>query len=364
MAGTNFVPVSLPWQHLPNDAVTSHAADMKIRRRDLGLALLATPALIRPAAAEVGAIRISKQYGLPYLPMLIMERQQIVERHAAKLGVASLRVEWPQLGGPVPQVDGLLSGNLEFIGPGIPTLATLWDKTAGTPQEVRALCAMQSMPFVLVTRNPDVHSIADFTAKDKIALPGIKLVGHALALEVAAAKQWGFDQFDRLDPLTVTLSHPDAMAALLGGQSEVNSHFASSPFYYYELAAPGIHQVLKSYDAWGGRHTNGVLLASKRFHDANPKICAAVLAAQTEANELIKADPKGCAKIYLEMTGDKKVGLDEFATWVADPDVDYTTTPNNAMPMIEFMHRVGRIKRLPGSWKDLFFPEAHGLAGS
>jgi NitT/TauT family transport system substrate-binding protein len=335
-----------------------------MRRRDLGLALLGLPALVRPAAAEAGVVRISKQYGLPYLPMLVMERQQLVEKHAAKLGLGVLKVEWPQLGGPSPQVDGLLTGNLEFIGPGIPTLATLWDKTAGTPQEVRALCAMQSMPFVLVTRNAAVRTIADFGPQDKIALPGVKLTGHALSLEMAAARQWGADQYDRLDPLTVTLSHPDAMAALLSGRSEVDSHFASSPFYYYELAAPGIHQVLKSYDVIGGRHTNGVLLVTKRFHDANPTVCAAVFAAQTEANEVIKADPRGCAKIYLEMTGDKQVGLDEFAKWVADPDVDYTTTPNNAMTIVGFMHKVGRIKRQPASWQDLFFSEAHGLAGS
>jgi NitT/TauT family transport system substrate-binding protein len=34
------------------------------------------------------------------------------------------------------------------------------------------------------------------------------------------------------------------------------------------------------------------------------------------------------------------------------------------MTLVAFMHKVGRIKRLPGSWQDLFFPEAHGLKGS
>ncbi len=335
-----------------------------MRRRDLGLALLALPTIIRPAAAETTVVRISKQYGLPYMPMMVMERQLLVQKHAAKLGLGTVKVEWPQLGGPSPQVDGLLSGSLEFIGPGAPTLATLWDKTAGTPQEVRALCAMQSMPYVLVTRNPAIKSIADFTSKDKIALPGVKLTGHALVLEMAAAKQWGFEHFDKLDPLTVTLSHPDAMAAVLGGQSEVNSHFASSPFYYYELATPGIHKVLKSYDVLDGPHTNGVLLTTKRFHDANPNVCAAVFAAQTEANAFIKAEPQACAKIYLEATGDKKVGADELAKLVADPDVDYTTTPKNVMTFVAFMHKVGRIKHNPGKWQDLFFAEAHGLAGS
>ena len=33
------------------------------------------------------------------------------------------------------------------------------------------------------------------------------------------------------------------------------------------------------------------------------------------------------------------------------------------MRYVEFMHTIGTLKRLPGSWKDLFMPESHELAG-
>ena len=49
---------------------------------------------------------------------------------------------------------------------------------------------------------------------------------------------------------------------------------------------------------------------------------------------------------------------------VADPDVDYTTTPVNVMKFVDVMFTVGRIKKKPASWKDMFFPEAYGLNGS
>jgi NitT/TauT family transport system substrate-binding protein len=260
-------------------------------------------------------------------------------------------------------MDALLAGQADFIGPGATTLATIWEKTVGTPQEVRALISMQSMPFVLVTRNPNVKTIKDFTDKDKIALPAVKLTGHALILEMEAAKVWGFEHYDKLDPITITRSHADAAAAVMGGGSEINSHFASAPFYYYELATPGIHQVLKSYDVVGGKHTNGVLIATKKFHDANPKICAAVVAAFEQANAFIKANPREAGQIYLTATRDKN-SLDALEKMVADPDVAYTTTPVNVMKFIDFMHKVGRLKKKPNSWKDMFFPEAHGLNGS
>jgi NitT/TauT family transport system substrate-binding protein len=335
-----------------------------LKRRDLGLSLLASPFISQRVRAEDTIVRISKQYGLGYMSMMVMEHEHLVERHTAKAGIQAVRTEWSVLGGPGPQIDALLAGQVGFIGPGSTTLATLWDKTAGTGRDIKALSALQSMPFVLMTRNPEIHSIADLTERDKIALPGVKITGHALTLEMAAARQWGFANYDRLDSLTITLSHPDAMAALLGGQSEIDCHLASSPFYYYEQAAPGVHQVFKSYDITGGMHTNGVMLTSKAYHDANPLVCAAVLAAQQEANDFIRSHPRQAAEIYLAMTGDKHASVAQMAGWVADPDVAYTTVPMKVMEFAAFMHKVGRLKRQPNSWKDMFFEESQDVEGS
>jgi NitT/TauT family transport system substrate-binding protein len=332
-------------------------------RKLAAAAVLAALATGGGAQTEVNEVRMSKQFGLPYLPMIVIEAQQLIEKNAASAGLGEVKTTWTQRVGPAAELDALLAGQTDFIGPGVPTLATIWDKTVGTPQEARALIAMQSMPFVLVTRNPDVKTIKDFTDKDKIALPAVKLTGHALILEMEAARIWGFDHYDKLDSITITRSHADAAAAVMGGGSEINSHFASSPFYYYELATPGIHQVLKSYDVVGGKHTNGTLVTTKKFRDANPKLCGVVIAAFNEANAFIKAHPREAAQIYLTAAKDKNP-VDALEKMVADPDVEYTTTPVNVMKFVEFMHKVGRIKKKPDSWKDMFFPEAHGLNGS
>jgi NitT/TauT family transport system substrate-binding protein len=151
------------------------------------------------------------------------------------------------MGGPGALNDGLLSGTIQFVNVASPSLATLWDKTFGTPQEVRAVCAVQSMPYILTTRNPAVKTIADFSAADRIAVPTVKISGQAMALQMAAAKLWGLEKYDKLDEFTVTMGHPDAMQSVLSDQT-VNSHFAVAPFnYYYELRVPGIHKVLSSY---------------------------------------------------------------------------------------------------------------------
>jgi NitT/TauT family transport system substrate-binding protein len=332
-----------------------------VNRREFVTGLVTLPALVRSARAAA-SIGVGKQYGLPFLPQMVMEDRKLIEAFASDLGAGDLTVRWQTMGGPGALNDGLLSGSIQFVNVASPSLATLWDKTFGTPLEVRAVCAVQSMPYVLTTRNPTVKTIADFTTADRIAVPTVKISGQAMALQMAAAKLWGFEKYDRLDEFTVSMGHPDAMQAVLSGQT-VNSHFAVAPFNYYELRVSGIHTVLSSYET-DGKHTNGLQVTTKSFHDANPKICGAVRAAHEEANAFIKRDPKAAAEIYLKLINDKKNSADDLVAMITDPDIEYTTTPANLMKHAEFMHKVGRLKHVPASWKDLFFAEAHSLNGS
>ena len=103
-------------------------------------------------------------------------------------------------------------------------------------------------------------------------MPGVKVSNQAICLQMAAAKEWGQAQYARLDPFTITLPHPDAAIAIIAKSTEVAGHYGVAPFQNYELAAPGVHAVLKSYDTLGGQTTNGVVLMTKKFRDANPKV--------------------------------------------------------------------------------------------
>ncbi len=336
-----------------------------MRRRDFCLGLLAAPVLVRSAMAqEVSTIVLVKQYGLPYLPLMVMEQEKLVEKHGAKLGVPALKPDYKTLGGTASLMEALISGNMNFGVTGVPGLATLWDKTVGTPQEVRALSAVQSMPFFLTTNRPDAKSIRDLKENDRIALPAVKVSAQAICLQMAAAKEWGQEQNAKLDPLTITRPHPDAATAIISKSSEITGHYAAAPYYQYELAVPGIHSILKSYDTFGGPKTNGVMIMSQKFRDANRKTCAAVYAALDEAHAFINKNPRDAAKIYIAMSNEKRSVLDEMTAMIADPDNVWTTTPAKSMQFAEFMHNTGAMKKLPGSWKDIFMPEAHTLPGS
>src|SRR5580692_8796571 len=273
---------------------------------------LASPMLMRSSFAdEVSSTVIISQTGLPYLPLMVMDALQLVQKHAAQLGVATLTPDYKTLGGTQSLIDALLSRQMDFGVTGVPSLATLWDKTAGTANEVRALAAVQSMPFLLVTNKPEIKTIKDFTSQDKIAVPAIKVSSQAICLQMAAAKEWGDDQYAKLDAYTITRSHPEAAVSVISKATEINSHYSVAPFYYYELATSGVHNVLKSYDTLGGPATNGVMLMSKKFRDANPKITSAVYGALSEAEEFINKKPGEAAEIYIKTTNEKRSSHEE-----------------------------------------------------
>ncbi|HRD76964.1 MAG TPA: ABC transporter substrate-binding protein [Hyphomicrobiaceae bacterium] len=314
------------------------------------------------ANAEVGELNVAKQFGIAYLPLMIMEADGLVEKHAKAAGV-ELKVTWRTLAGGAPMNDAILSGSLHFASGGVGPLTTLWARTKGSI-DVKAVAAMNSMPIYLNVRNPAAKSLKDLTEKDRIALPAVKVSIQAITLMMAAEKEFGVGNHAKFDALTLAMSHPDAQAALLSGASEVTGHFSSPPFQYQQLKTPGIRTILNSYDVLGGPGTFNLLWTTKKFHDENPKVYAAFVAALGEAIETInKGKPKAALR-YLEISRDKKSTVEEILAMLDDPAIEFTMTPKGVMRYAEFMHKIGLIKVKPGDWKDLFFPNAHGLKGS
>ncbi len=326
---------------------------------------VASPFIMRSALAqEVTTVTLLMQHGLPYTPMMAMDEMKLVEKHAAKAGLPNVKAEYRRLSGTSALIDALLAGQMHGGVVGVPSIVTLWNRTAGTPQEVRGLCAVNSMPYVLVTNNKDVKTLRDFTAKDKIALPAVKISAQAVCLQMAAAKEWGDAEYTKLDHITISRAHPEAAAAVMTGNNEINSHYGVAPFYYQELETPGVHQVLKSYDALGGPTTNALMMMTKSFRDQNPKIAGAIYAALEEANAFVNTNPSQAADIFIKATNEKRADNAGVVKMIKDPDNIWTTTPQNAMGFATFMHKVGSVKKLPSDWKDLFMPECHALQGT
>ncbi|MEA3109174.1 MAG: sulfonate transport system substrate-binding protein [Gammaproteobacteria bacterium] len=319
--------------------------------------------LVEPAAGQVPEIRLARQFSMGYLQFNVMEHQQLIESHARALGLPQIKVSWVTFNGPAAVNEALLSGSVDIAAGGTPGLLVLWSRTKGTPQEVRGISAMSSQPFLLNTRNPAIKTVADFSDADRIAVPAVKVSIQAIALQMAAAKAFGPANFAKLDPLTVSMAPPDATIALLSGAGEVNSVFSVPPFQQQQLEKPGITTVLNSYDVMDAPHSFTVAWTSARFRDRNPILYKALMAAMTEATDIVNRERRAAAALWIA-DSNSKLPLDFVERVVSGPQVRWTLVPENTMKFARFMQTTGMLKVAPESWRDYFFPEIHALNGS
>ncbi len=340
---------------------------MLIARRTLGVALLAAALAL---AVGCGGQSSSTEVRIPlgaggvgFLPLYVMRDRALVEKHAQAAGLTDLTVRWIDLGGPAVMNDALLSGSVDFIAAGPPAFITLWDRTRGSA-DVRGVAAMSSLPMYLNTTNPALQSIDDLMETDKIAVTAVKVSIPSIVMQMYAAERYGAAEAFRFDRYTVSMTHPDALIALLSGGNQVNAHFTSPPFHQREIRDPRVRTVLDTDDIMGGATTFTMLSTTARYREQNPAAYAAVLAALEEANELIRSDPRAAAEILFAAESAAGFSVDEIVAVLADPDIRFTTTPENVEKYAEFMHDIGSIENRPSSWRDLFFPEIHSAPGS
>ena len=335
---------------------------MASTRRAL-LAALAIVGFVADARAEVSEVVLGQQFGAVYLPQMVMESEKLVEKHLAAAGVGDVKVRWAKLGGPAALNDAMISGSLHFASQGVPSMAVIWDRTR-TNIQVKALGANANNNIWLNTKNPAVKTIKDFTEKDRIAIPSLKVSTQALMLHMAAAKTWGPANYTQLDRITVALPHPEALAAVTSPAHEITTHFATSPFHEGEMKMPGIRTITTAFEIMDGPFCGLTFTSNEKFRKENPKVFAAVSKAFDESFEWINADKQRAAKRYIELSGEKRMTESELTKLFSSADMEFTKVPKNVGKMVDFMHSIGTVKTKADSWKDLFFPEVHSLPGS
>jgi len=149
---------------------------------------------------------------------------------------------------------------------------------------------------------------------------------------------------------------------LSGG--DVNANFASEPYSTNELAQPGVHTVLSTLDVLGAPATQNVFVTTEKFRRENPKIYRAFVDALKEADDIINRDKRAAALLFKERA--KGFALDEILAPLEKKSIEFSLAPSGLLRYAEFLHKAGRIKTMPASWKDCFFPdpEIDHLSGS
>ena len=326
------------------------------------IALVGALALLSPAvSAEMTEINVAQQYGISYLPLMLMEEHKLIEKHAKAAGV-DVKVGWAKFAGRQRDERRVAVEQPAVRVRRRGAVVTLWARTKGN-LDVKAVAAINSMPLYLNTRNPNVKTIKDFTEKDENRAAGRQGVDpgrHAADGRRKGVRRGPAGETRRADRDDVLPGRADGAAFRA---SEITAHFSSPPFQYQQLATPG--------------HPHGAELLRRARRAGNVQRGVDDVEVPQRKSEALRRlrqgagrshgpinrDKKAAAEAYLRISKDKDT-VNNILAMLNDPAIVYTTTPQNVMKYVDFMAKTGSIKVKPDSWKDLFFPNIHGAAGS
>jgi NitT/TauT family transport system substrate-binding protein len=128
-----------------------------ITRRSLGTLALSASLLGAVATTAASAqtpvpeIRFARQFSMGYLQLAMMEKFQLVEKHAKLNGIPEVKVVWQIFNSPAAMNDALLSGNVDIVSGGVPGLLTIWARTQNTANPVKGVATYTAQPILLTS---------------------------------------------------------------------------------------------------------------------------------------------------------------------------------------------------------------------
>jgi NitT/TauT family transport system substrate-binding protein len=320
---------------------------------------------VSSSKAEVTTVVIGETFGLTHLPSYVIVDKHLIEQEAHAAGLPALTVEFKQVGNGNVVSDLLLSGGVNVAMSGVVPFLALRDKVKRT-QPIKGIAALSECNDFLMTTDPRIASIKDFTGTDRIAMTDVASTTWAILLQMEAAKLYGWDNRDRFTNLSVPMANGEATAAMLSGRTEVKSHMTMLPYTAIERQSGHIRPILSSKDIVGSQITATMAFATVRFHDQNPKVYAAIATAFDDAEKFINDHPTEAAEIY-NRHEPQKAGVAGVLKMMdsSQPDqLTFTDTPHAVKAFADFMAKAGLIKASEPSWQDFFFENLRDRPGS
>jgi NitT/TauT family transport system substrate-binding protein len=322
-----------------------------VRRLLFCVVLLWLAVSASPAAADE-PVRVGFGFGLAFLPLYICQDLKLVEKYGRAAGLA-LKPNYQRFAGAGPLQDALGDGSIDLAPFGVAPLLAAWEKSKDTPRQLVVVSGLTTLPPVLVTNRPNVHTLADFRAADRIAVPSAS-APQLYLLQMQSEKVFG--RYDKLRGQTVVLSHDAAVADLLAVGDSVAGYFASPPYTEIVLADGRIHKVLSATDVVDGKASFLVIGATKAYVEAHPKVTEAIIKAIDEAARIIHDDPRRAAAIYLAHEPSNTFDAAAIAKVLADIKDEFGSPVHGIAAFADFMGRHDELKSPPQSWKDIVAP--------
>ena len=246
---------------------------------------------------EEKTIGIAEQFGIAYAPLQIMKEKKLLEEK-----LPGVTINWKQFGGPTGIREGMLNGEIDFGFMGVAPVLIGIDNG----MKWRYATGISANEVAIVTADPDVKSLKDFTEKDRIAILSPACTQHVL-LCMLAGQQLG--DAHALDNQLVSMSHPDSVNALLSG-TEITAHVSTPPYITQELSG-GMHVMATGEEIMGKPFTFITGVAMEDFYRDHRDYYEAFLEALNESIDYINDNREEAVQLLAPVYGITEEELSE-----------------------------------------------------
>lgn len=297
--------------------------------------------------SEPVVLNIAYQYGLAYAPVIIVQKQGLIEKAYEEATGKKVTVIWNQMSSGADINTGISSGGLDVGFMGVAPAITGVTKGVG----YKIFTNLSGQEHGMMSNDESITSFDDLIGSNhQIALVNIGSIQHIIL--AMALENGGYDPH-ALDSNIVAMKHPDGMIALETGN--VSCHLTSSPYIFMEKEEENLWEIKAVSEAWGVDDSFIVGVASERLHDENNELYLALCRALEEAVDYINENTEEAAKITCEFDGNS-----------VEDELDYmrrgkyTTETSGISDLAAFMARAGFIDGEPGAYNDLVYDNVSG----
>lgn len=267
----------------------------------MALVLLLALALCGCGRQEPPSIGIAEQYGIAYAPLTIMKEKGFLEQE-----LPDVAIRWQQFGGPTAIRESMLNGDVDFGFMGVAPVLIGIDNG----MEWKYAAGISSNEVAIVTSRPEIKTLADFTEEDRIAILSPGCTQHIL-LCMLAGQQLGDPM--ALDGQLVSMSHPDALQALLSG-TEITAHVATPPYLQQEVEA-GMSVMATGEEIMGRPFTFISCVAMTQFYEEHRELYDGFIRALERSIEYLNQNMEECVGILAPVYGVSEEALLEQMTY-------------------------------------------------
>lgn len=287
-------------------------------------------------------INIAEQYGIAYAPLQVMREQKLLEKE-----LPGVKINWKQYGGPTPIREAMLAGEVDFGFMGsAPVLIGI-----DNGMEWKYATGISFNQVALVTDRPEINSIRDFSDTDRIAILSPGSTQHIL---LCIASDQVFGDPNKFDNQIVSLSHPDAMDALIA-DTEISAHFSTPPYLDKELEH-GMKIIATGEEIMGQPFTFITGVAMESFYEKSPAEYDAIIRALNTATDYINNNMDEAVAMLAPIYDVDEATLKKQMTYNG---TIYSGELTGIDKLADEMYRIGMLKN-PIRYEDAVFPKSRG----